>query len=108
MIPIDSTFNNILALREQEYRTELREFWLVQMLPMAILFGCLIFGGCYWLSGLSGPGGIDWRIAAGLFTFGVMILPYFMFKPSKPTPLSVAYDGLLNEIGEASCKHRQN
>lgn len=104
----NTNLNKELSLRFQEYRKELRDFWLTLMLPMAVVFGTLVFGGCYWLSLHSERGTVDWRIAAVLFTLGAMILPYFMFKPDRPTKLSIAYDGLLNQIGEACSKQRHN
>lgn len=108
MACINANLKENLSVRNQEYRKELRDFWLTLMLPMTVVFGTFMFGGCYWLSSHSERGTVDWRIAAVLFTFGAMILPYFMFKPSKPTPLSLAHDGLLNQIGEACSKQRQN
>jgi hypothetical protein len=104
----NTNLNKELSLRLQEYGKEVRDFWLTLMLPMAAVFGTLVFGGCYWLSLHGERGTVDWRIAAALFTLGVMILPYYMFKPSRPTKLSIAYDGLLNQIGEACSKQRQN
>jgi hypothetical protein len=102
----NAAVNNILSLRLEEYRKELRDFWLTLMLPMAIVSGGMIFGVFYWVHRIIGYGQVDWRIAAVLFTFGALILPYLMFKPTKPTRFSVAYDGMLNQIGVACREQR--
>jgi hypothetical protein len=95
-----------LTRQRDEYRRELRDFWLKEVPPIVITIVVVLIA-CGWLMqtffGDETIQGIDTAFALKMIVLGIaaIVPPIAFLKPKAPTEQSVAYGMLLNQIGEA-------
>lgn len=91
-----------LADRKARYRTEIRAFWVGEFLPVAAVILVVGVAAGWLFHHFSGAHGIGFWMRVLVVAALAMIPPVTLMHPKPPDEDSVAYDMLLNKIGEAA------
>lgn len=81
--------------RKQQYRDELKTFWLVEFTAFAVIDASITFCGMYGLHKIGIEPDLDWRLSALLMWLLMLILPVKMLYPEKPCPSDILRDRAL-------------
>lgn len=97
----DVNLETELKKRQLIYKKELSVFYKRDFLWISILFLAVSFGFLFGLTRLVGfPLSVDWRFAAFINWLILVIPPYLLFHPKKPTMGDVELDEQLKKLGE--------